>query len=66
MKIDLFYEIVSQCMINGVRLAAAFFLYRLLSDFVNKKEHLHRQYCIWQCLRCFIIFHRYCLIWLHM
>lgn len=24
MKIDLFYEIVSQCMINGVRLAAAF------------------------------------------
>ena len=38
MKIDLFYEIVSQCMINGVRLAAAFFLYRLLSDFVNKKR----------------------------
>lgn len=38
MKIDLFYEIVSQCMINGVRLAAAFFLYRLLSDFVNKKS----------------------------
>ena len=40
MKIDLFYEIVSQCMINGVRLAAAFFLYRLLSDFVNKKKSI--------------------------
>ena len=39
MKIDLFYEIVSQCMINGVRLAAAFFLYRLLSDFVDKKHN---------------------------
>ncbi len=38
MKIDLFYEIVSQCMINGVRLAATFFLYRLLSSFVNKKR----------------------------
>lgn len=38
MKIDLFYEIISQCMINGVRLTAAFFLYRLLSSFVNKKR----------------------------